>query len=75
MRVQLYVYDLSHGMARSLSQSIVGQQIEAIWHTSVVAFGREFYFGQGICESAPGRSPHGHPLEIVEMGTACFLSS
>lgn len=73
--VKLYVYDLSRGMARSLSMSFLGQQIDAIWHTSVVVFDLEFYFGQGICDSAPGQSPHGHPLEIVEMGEAFFRVS
>jgi hypothetical protein len=29
--VQLYVYDLSGGMARSMSQQIVGRMIEGIW--------------------------------------------
>eukprot|EP00158_Paraphelidium_tribonemae_P006045 Partr_v1_DN27641_c3_g1_i1_m65080 putative Desumoylating isopeptidase 1 len=69
--VQLYVYDLSNGMARALSQSIVGRQIDAIWHTSVVVYGVEYFFGSsdgGIGTSNPGRSPYGHPVEIVQMG-------
>jgi hypothetical protein len=31
--VQLAVYDLSGGMASALSQSVLGQRIEGIWHT------------------------------------------
>jgi hypothetical protein len=34
-----------------------------------VVFGVEYFFGQGICESAPGRSHHGQPMEIIDMGT------
>lgn len=66
--VQLYVYDLSQGMARVLSMGMVGKQIDAIWHTSVVVHGREFFFGQGVMDSVPGQTHHGRPVEIVQMG-------
>jgi hypothetical protein len=29
--VKLYVYDLSNGMARQLSQQLIGRRIEGIW--------------------------------------------
>ena len=29
--VQLYVYDLSNGLARQLSSQLVGRQIDGIW--------------------------------------------
>ncbi|KAF8968944.1 PPPDE putative peptidase domain-containing protein [Flammula alnicola] len=54
--VKLYVYDLSNGMARQLSRQLTGRQIDGIWHTSVVVFGREIFYGQGINTTAPGRS-------------------
>ncbi|KAL7334864.1 hypothetical protein PS15p_200430 [Mucor circinelloides] len=66
--VKLYVYDLSQGMARSMSRQLTGKQIDGIWHTSVVVFGQEFYFGQGIMTSAPGTTQHGHPLEVIDIG-------
>ncbi|GAN08824.1 thioredoxin family protein [Mucor ambiguus] len=66
--VKLYVYDLSQGMARSMSRQLTGKQIDGIWHTSVVVFGQEFYFGQGIMTSIPGTTQHGRPLEIIDMG-------
>jgi hypothetical protein len=47
-RVQLVVYDLSRGMATAMSQSILGQQIDGIWHTGIQVFGTEYYFGGGI---------------------------
>lgn len=34
--VKLYVYELSNGMARAMSQSLLGTQIDGIWHTSIV---------------------------------------
>ncbi|KAK7690108.1 hypothetical protein QCA50_006756 [Cerrena zonata] len=66
--VQLYVYDLSNGLARQLSLSLTGKQIDGIWHTSVVVFGKEIFYGQGISITAPGQSHHGQPLKIVDMG-------
>ncbi|KAJ1970227.1 hypothetical protein IWQ62_000054 [Dispira parvispora] len=68
--VQLYVYDLSQGMARSLSPQLVGRVIEGIWHTSVVAFGIEFFYGQGIQRvSPPGTTHHGRPLRQLSLGS------
>ncbi|KAF9154922.1 hypothetical protein BG015_011606 [Linnemannia schmuckeri] len=67
-RVTLFVYDLSQGMARTMSLGLVGRQIDAIYHTSVVIFGREFFYGQGIMSAIPGTTPHGQPMERVDMG-------
>ncbi|KAI9033370.1 PPPDE putative peptidase domain-containing protein [Hyaloraphidium curvatum] len=67
--VILYVYDLSQGMARMLSMPLAGRQIDAIYHTSVVVYGTEYFFGQGIMSCAPGQSMHGTPIEQLRMGT------
>jgi len=45
MLVELYVYDLSRGMARSMSMSFIGIQIDAVYHTSLVFGGVEYFFG------------------------------
>ncbi|SAM03177.1 hypothetical protein [Absidia glauca] len=42
---------------------------DGIWHTSVVVYGQEFYFGQGILVDKPGTTHHGQPLEVIDMGT------
>lgn len=39
-KVTLFVYDLSHGMARSLGPMLVGRPVEGVWHTSVCVFGK-----------------------------------
>ncbi|KAJ1021315.1 hypothetical protein NDA18_005554 [Ustilago nuda] len=67
--VKLYVYDLSRGMARHMSLSLTGRQIDAIWHTSIVAWDREYFFGQGISVVYPGTSHHGAPLETFHLGS------
>lgn len=66
--VQLYIYDLSKGLAAQLSMQFLGKWIEAVYHTAVVVGGVETYYGGGIQEAAPGRTPHGHPMRILDIG-------
>jgi hypothetical protein len=42
MEVELYVYDLSRGLARTMSASFLGVQIDAVYHTSIVMEGVEY---------------------------------
>jgi hypothetical protein len=67
--VKLYVYDLSGGMARALSPSLLGIQIDAIYHTSIVVRGIEHYFGGGINVAPAGTTPFGHPIQVIDLGT------
>ncbi|KAF2083992.1 DUF862-domain-containing protein [Saccharata proteae CBS 121410] len=68
MDVQLYVYDLSKGLARQFSQMFLGIQIDAVYHTSVVFGGVEYFFGQGVQTCYPGTTHHGPPMEIIPLG-------
>ncbi|KAL4887283.1 thioredoxin [Aspergillus karnatakaensis] len=68
MDVQLYVYDLSQGMARMYSLALTGTQMDAIYHTSLVFNNVEYYFGQGIQTARPGSTHHGQPMEKIHMG-------
>ncbi|KAL4965509.1 bifunctional C97 family peptidase/thioredoxin family protein [Aspergillus stella-maris] len=68
MDVELYVYDLSQGLARMYSMALTGTQIDAIYHTSLVFNNIEYYFGQGIQTSYPGATHHGQPMEKIHMG-------
>ncbi|KAF2809144.1 DUF862-domain-containing protein [Mytilinidion resinicola] len=68
MDVQLYVYDLSQGLARQLSRQFLGTQIDAVYHTALVFGGVEYFFGQGIQTCYPGTTHHGAPMEIIPMG-------
>ncbi|PVH99429.1 DUF862-domain-containing protein [Periconia macrospinosa] len=69
MDVQLYVYDLSQGLARSLSLAMVGVQIDAVYHTSIVIDSIEYYYGQGVQTCRAGATHHGAPMEIINLGT------
>lgn len=70
-RVQLLVYDLSRGMALTMSQQILGQQIEGIWHTGVLVFDIEYYFGGGIQAQQAGMFARQHqmaPARVLDIG-------
>eukprot|EP01126_Amoeba_proteus_P032960 TRINITY_DN3219_c0_g1_i19.p1 TRINITY_DN3219_c0_g1~~TRINITY_DN3219_c0_g1_i19.p1 ORF type:complete len:301 (-),score=50.60 TRINITY_DN3219_c0_g1_i19:532-1434(-) len=57
-----------YGMARQLGQSFLGIPLEGIWHTGVVVFGKEFFYGPDISSSVPGRTPYGVPTKILTLG-------
>ncbi|CAI5929143.1 unnamed protein product [Closterium sp. NIES-65] len=66
--VVLHVYDLSRGLARQLSQTLLGTAIDAVYHTGVVAYGTEYWFGAGIQRGVPGRTDFGPPMEAIRLG-------
>lgn len=68
--VELYVYDISKGLARTMSLALIGHQIDGIWHTGVVVYGREYFYGvQGIHQCPPGGTVLGQPNQIIHLGT------
>ncbi|KAA0026305.1 desumoylating isopeptidase 1 [Cucumis melo var. makuwa] len=68
-KVTLNVYDLSQGLARQLSTTFLGRPIEAIWHTGIVVYGNEYYFGGGIQHDPAGKTPYGKPMRSIDLGT------
>lgn len=72
--VELYIYDLSKGMAAIMSSTVIGRHVEGIWHTAIVAYGREYYFGpKGIQTSRPGGTVLGEPDKVEKIGVT-YLS-
>lgn len=69
-KVKVYVYDLSHGLAAMYSPMLLGTTIEAIYHTSIVIYNKEYYIDQGIkCCETPGTTKYGLPREVIDMGS------
>lgn len=72
--VHLAIYDLSRGMARSLSAQFLGPNhaIDVIPHTGIIVYGKEYYFGgNGIECSEPThfRSTRGlFPIQTQNLG-------
>lgn len=69
MDVQLFVYDLSRGLARQMSMGLLGFQLDAIYHTSIELNGKEYVYDGGIIAIRPGSSHLGQPLEKIHLGT------
>lgn len=75
--VRLAIYDLSQGMARSLSAQFLGPDyaIDIIPHTGVLVYGQEYFFGNstadGIAAEHPDvfRATRGiYPIRIESLG-------
>eukprot|EP00040_Diaphanoeca_grandis_P011446 m.58684 g.58684 ORF g.58684 m.58684 type:complete len:189 (+) comp22597_c0_seq1:214-780(+) len=66
--VKIYVYDLSKGMMAAMSQQFLGKHIAGLWHTGVVAYGQEYFFGGGIQMAPAGCTPAGNPDKVVDVG-------
>ncbi|CAG9857779.1 unnamed protein product [Phyllotreta striolata] len=68
-KVELYIYDLSRGIASALSPMLLGKKIDGIWHTSIVVYGREYFFGsRGVESCNPGSTALGAPIRIETLG-------
>jgi hypothetical protein len=48
-----------------MSRQFLGIQIDAVYHTSLVFGGIEYFFGQGIQTCQAGTTHHGKPMEVV----------
>ena len=74
--VILYVYDLSHGVARQMSPILLGKEFEAIYHTSIIAYGFEYYYGGGIACAQIGTTLAGNnPMRIIKLGNTSIKQS
>jgi hypothetical protein len=73
--VQLYVYDLSQGMAKQFSPAFLGHEIEGIWHTGIVVYGKEYFYGGGIQAGRPGGTQAGRPMRIHDLGVTYIPES
>ncbi|ESU36164.1 Putative peptidase domain protein [Giardia duodenalis] len=68
MKISLHIYDLSQGIAKTVSPMLLGQTIEAVYHTGVVVAETEYYYGAGIQSEPAGQTHFGVPLQQMEMG-------
>ena len=67
-KVIVYQYDLTQGMAKAMSRGLIGKQVDGVWHTGVCVFGKEYYYGGGICVGEPKKTPYGYPVKELNFG-------
>lgn len=70
-QVQLNWYDLSRGYAQWVPPTVLGgQQLSGIWHTGVVVFGKEYWYGGKVLSSCPGQTPFPPgPVRTTHLGS------
>jgi len=56
--VVLHWYDISNGYAQWVPPSILGgRHFKGVWHTGIVVFGKEYWYGGKVLSSEPGNTP------------------
>ena len=50
------------------SSALLGTYIDAVYHTSLVFDGVEYFFGAGVQTSYPRTTHHGQPMETIPLG-------
>lgn len=68
MQVDLRLYDISGGLARTMSQSLLGKFLEGIWHSGIVINDIEYFYGGGICRQPAGAFLSGTPTKTIALG-------
>lgn len=55
-------------MAKTFAPMFLGRQLDGVWHTSLVVYGKEFYYSGGICFDEPKTTQFGNPLKEIQIG-------
>jgi hypothetical protein len=58
-------------MARNMSLSVIGKQLDGIWHSGIVVFGIEYFYGGGICAAPAGRAIPHLAYQEISLGETC----
>jgi len=66
--VELYYYDLLGSVSKMALAAVTGTREEGIWHTSIVTYGKEFYYLNWITEDDPGETEFGTPVKKLLLG-------
>ena len=65
-KVEVWLYDLSQGLARTMSMAFLGKQIDAIYHTGVVVYGWEsVHRGTSVCFHGTAQPLHDNSFRHV----------
>ena len=67
-KVELWLYDLSKGVSRAISELVLFKHFEGIWHSSIVVYGKEHYIAGDIVVDEPGRSQYGKAKNKIVLG-------
>jgi hypothetical protein len=71
-KVTLLQYDISSKATKVFGRLLFGKKIEGIWHTSLLCFEKEWWYGGDLFRSTPLKTPFGEPVKRVELGETYF---
>lgn len=71
-KVILRIYKIGTPQMVIMLNSIAKTKFEAIWHTSIEVFNKEYYFGDRIYISEPNKTSHGKPFKTYDLGETNF---
>lgn len=67
--VLLYIYDVSKGLAKTVTPTLLGKELAGVWHTSIVVHSVEYFFGStGIVSCPAGKTNLKEPDRIISLG-------
>lgn len=66
--VLLHQYDLTGGRAKMMSSMLSFMRLDAVWHTGIVVFEKEYFFNGQLVLDSPGETIFGTPTKISHVG-------
>lgn len=75
--VLLHLYDISNGMASKASPYVLTPetQVEGVYHSGVVAFGKEYFFSRDTVFDEAGGTAFGKPKKVLRLGHTLWRQS
>jgi hypothetical protein len=75
--VELILYDISNGASKRFSPLLFGREFEAIYHSGLLVFGKEYWYGGRIFKTEPPATKYfGAPLtaSVTKLAASCYRS-
>lgn len=66
--VSVHLYDLTGQNCTGLLTTLLGNDVQAIYHASVVVYHEEYWFGGKIFSAPPLETRYGEPIEVLFIG-------
>lgn len=63
--VVVNVYDLSRGVAATVSKCMLEREVAGIWHTGVIVYGTEYFVAGGVKKTIPGQFGKVRKLDVA----------
>jgi hypothetical protein len=73
----MHLYDISNGMASKASPYVLSpeQQVEGVYHSGVVVFGKEYFFSRDTVFDEAGGTAFGKPKKVLRLGYTLWRQS